>query len=578
MPAHNAKYKQVCNTKQDVIAAFGQNLTRQVKGSERASFWGNPLAGGLTKTIEAVGIGASRNETKRLSLHSKIADKAVAMFAKLKQVNQDYVIYSVGSKCVRYMKNSNTRATIRDGAEYAAAKAQHADWARSWPSKALHYDNSRNAVKWTKVSNHSFGTAIDINPSTNPYKSGKDFDIPKWMVEIFREFGFSWGGYYHDYMHFEYEQKNVSPTAATTTPTPQTNPSPGVNPPASGAPSQVSPTPAPAPSAASFCTKCGKPLSGDGSHPPSPGGTPPSSGGTPPGGGSPSSGSPSPTPNAPSGPLPDLKEVDTSNQKIRRVWFWGDGGFIRPSNHERYTAKAKDLGLTDICLCINDLRRDEYYTGQKPEVIADLCKRLRANNIMPHVMTWLRPTKKYIEGAARGLIPLAGMAQLESIQFDLEEPWVHGSDHAKAAREYFQPSFMRSKPCRLGVNAICCHSKAKLEPMIQYMDYVVPQAYSIKTDKNTNLYNPGITQSLGLRKWKGYGKPMIFGLAAWKQEGAGGLGTYAAMDKCIKTVEGFTPEVREVCYWSWKWVLKSEKVYSFIKTISHKARSLGASG
>ncbi len=282
--SHNAKYKLTCNTKADVTAAFGNNLPRQIRGSERASFWGNPLQGGATKSITVVGLGADRNGTRKLRLHAKIADKVEQMFQKIKQVNQDYVIYSCGSLCVRYMKNSGTRNSIRDGANYAAARTQHGSkWASGWSSLALHHDNGRNAVQWTKVSNHSFGTAVDINPSTNPYKAGKPFDIPKWMVAIFRDFGFGWGGYYHDYMHFEYEQKDVSPTAATTTPTPGTTPSPqtsGDSKPDAGAPAPAG-TPPPAGSGnAAHCTKCGKEMrEGTGTTPGTAGAT------TPPGAG-----------------------------------------------------------------------------------------------------------------------------------------------------------------------------------------------------------------------------------------------------------------------------------------------------
>lgn len=56
-------------------------------------------------------------------------------------------------------------------------------------------------------SNHSWPTAIDINPSKNPYGKKLITDIPSRVVEIFKKNGFKWGGDYKsvkDAMHFEY--------------------------------------------------------------------------------------------------------------------------------------------------------------------------------------------------------------------------------------------------------------------------------------------------------------------------------------------------------------------------------------
>ncbi len=69
-------------------------------------------------------------------------------------------------------------------------------------------------------SKHSYGTAIDINPSTNPFcsfdkngnlipdkdcKPGKLYDLPQEVINIFKNNDFDWGGNWEgaqDYMHF----------------------------------------------------------------------------------------------------------------------------------------------------------------------------------------------------------------------------------------------------------------------------------------------------------------------------------------------------------------------------------------
>ncbi|HYO66037.1 MAG TPA: M15 family metallopeptidase, partial [Archangium sp.] len=44
----------------------------------------------------------------------------------------------------------------------------------------------------------------------NPFNENKPFDMPRRIVEIMASFGFHWGGYYHDYMHFEYLRATVA--------------------------------------------------------------------------------------------------------------------------------------------------------------------------------------------------------------------------------------------------------------------------------------------------------------------------------------------------------------------------------
>lgn len=68
----------------------------------------------------------------------------------------------------------------------------------------------------SKMSHHSYGCAIDINPASNPmigytsgtYAPGKDpYSVTPEVVKIWEKYGFYWGGYFNrakDYMHFTY--------------------------------------------------------------------------------------------------------------------------------------------------------------------------------------------------------------------------------------------------------------------------------------------------------------------------------------------------------------------------------------
>lgn len=57
-----------------------------------------------------------------------------------------------------------------------------------------------------KLSTHSWGIAIDLNPDSNPLGSSGDMDPA--VVDVFQEFGFKWGGDWagrsKDPMHFQF--------------------------------------------------------------------------------------------------------------------------------------------------------------------------------------------------------------------------------------------------------------------------------------------------------------------------------------------------------------------------------------
>lgn len=69
--------------------------------------------------------------------------------------------------------------------------------------------NNREIVgsKPKRPSNHSWGLAVDINSRANPLGSPLRTDMPRWMTDLWKSFGFRWGGDYKgrkDAMHFEF--------------------------------------------------------------------------------------------------------------------------------------------------------------------------------------------------------------------------------------------------------------------------------------------------------------------------------------------------------------------------------------
>jgi hypothetical protein len=86
------------------------------------------------------------------------------------------------------------------------------------------YYNVRIAASWVwrriggsyRMSTHAFGTTIDMNWDTNPYRSDNELvtDMPQWFVQAWRDAGFCWGGdwlYIKDAMHFSWMGPAATP-------------------------------------------------------------------------------------------------------------------------------------------------------------------------------------------------------------------------------------------------------------------------------------------------------------------------------------------------------------------------------
>lgn len=77
--------------------------------------------------------------------------------------------------------------------------------------------NYRGKIGGGGLSTHSWGIAIDINPDRNPYQLGNwgapETDIPPQIIDIFKKYGFQWGGDWagqRDAMHFEWYGSEIS--------------------------------------------------------------------------------------------------------------------------------------------------------------------------------------------------------------------------------------------------------------------------------------------------------------------------------------------------------------------------------
>ena len=83
------------------------------------------------------------------------------------------------------------------------------DWSWGFANRAIG-GTSRHSL-------HSISVAIDINAPTNPMRSPLTTDMPWWMVHLWEDFGFTWGGRWSrpDPMHYEWRGSVSQARAAT---------------------------------------------------------------------------------------------------------------------------------------------------------------------------------------------------------------------------------------------------------------------------------------------------------------------------------------------------------------------------
>ncbi|WP_163997387.1 M15 family metallopeptidase [Pyxidicoccus caerfyrddinensis] len=179
---------------------------------------GNPLVDGFEAnnivSVPVVGFGPDKSRSINVRVNRKLAPLIQTAFEKIKAARLPYVLHEVGGYFFRYMLNDSVHAALKGRGEYAGVGgAWNIEFAkRDLKNQAfdelVNYGKGKTAKK-NLLSNHAFGSAIDINWGTNDYDEAKPFDMPQKVVKIFESLGFYWGGYYHDYMHFEYERSSI---------------------------------------------------------------------------------------------------------------------------------------------------------------------------------------------------------------------------------------------------------------------------------------------------------------------------------------------------------------------------------
>jgi hypothetical protein len=200
---------------------YGDDTNGKFRFPNTTRLLGNPLVGDFAKrnivAVTVPGFGPDKSRTQTLDVHRKIKPLVLAAFQKVKELKLPYVLHEAGGHVFRYQLNPTVRAALVNRPEYADLK-NLPNWNINCAERDLKNNafdelvqhNGRLVEKKHLLSNHSFGSALDINSESNPYDHDRRFDMPKRIVKVFEGLGFYWGGYYGDYMHFEYERSSIA--------------------------------------------------------------------------------------------------------------------------------------------------------------------------------------------------------------------------------------------------------------------------------------------------------------------------------------------------------------------------------
>ena len=234
---------------------------------------------------------------------------------------------------------------------------------------------------------------------------------------------------------------------------------------------------------------------------------------------------------------------------VTRIGAWVDRRGVG-SDWRRWLEVAVKIGLTDVSLCVHAQDAGKPFEAFVPAVkLANIVKAYSAAGVRAHLMFWPQPRAAHANillDYLHDVREIAGNA-LTSAELDVEEQWtrsayrlVFGASVAKLYRERW-PSGLP-----LVVNGITA-ALPKYLPLVAIADWVIPQAYT-STRKGQGS-TPGARQKVVLEAWGKLAPKarMICGLAAYDQEGAGGLSAENALSLAFEAAASRVDEVR---YWS----------------------------
>lgn len=236
---------------------------------------------------------------------------------------------------------------------------------------------------------------------------------------------------------------------------------------------------------------------------------------------------------------------------------------------ERDIQFCVDTGINRIDIIVNDhsgARAERDFDLWPVAMIVKLAAEARGAGMEVHLMSWIMPHAKYIDKAAESLVTLCNDLNVDSLQWDAEEPWTQARStlaYGDAAKRI--ASAFSDLKCPMGVNGIGYTPVSKFAPLAEVCDYVVPQCYATSSSK----LDPTTCVPKFVRRYRakfGTDKPVQIGLAAYRQPPPGftAEGAMAASFAGAEAIEGCDA----VIYWSLGSIRRSNKIAKIIRGLT----------
>lgn len=227
---------------------------------------------------------------------------------------------------------------------------------------------------------------------------------------------------------------------------------------------------------------------------------------------------------------------------------------------------AAGMGFTRLDVMVQDMAKQRTPTSFRMDWDAQDYRNVVGKATMAgieevHFTAWAMPHVTYMSYAGDCLQNLCMETGAHGIVLDAEEPWTLASkpDYRKAAEAFYT----QAKGCRTGITGIGYANADKLGPLLDGADYGIPQCYSTNTSKV-------LPQNVGrlAKHWEKFGKPLVPGLAAYRQSGIAGHTSSSALRTARDTLAGFDT----VIYWSLRQIKGSTLVRNTLRAMMEEDR------
>jgi len=224
--------------------------------------------------------------------------------------------------------------------------------------------------------------------------------------------------------------------------------------------------------------------------------------------------------------------------KLTEVGAWA--GLAALNNPKKYIKLVKDLSLDRIDIMINDgsTKKPFHLYKSEDELIRILSEFSKAD-IKVSITTWAQPDSSWTAGMAV-VGRIATKAGIDQVTLDIEESYINPLKN-KSPVEIFTWNVGIVGTLRshfngvINVAPIVYTNRKIVDGILQMVDQIIPQCYA--TLKNVpGSGHDGSLETTTKNLYKGFGAPIVIGMAAWNLEGAYGKNAKDAFETSLLTI------------------------------------------